>query len=217
MPTSKRSSGERGSVLPLCALVLVVIGGLCLAVGRIGGSAVDAARARTAADAAALAGAAGGEAAATDLASANGAELVRFRAIGPEVEVVARIGGTTARARAVRQGGPGSGHTSDAAGLVPELRAAVARAEELLGEPIPITSGWRSTAKQEELWRARRTNPYPVARPGTSAHEHGRAIDVPAAFAPRLASIAEGVGLCYPYPRTDPVHFELCPPNQTRP
>jgi hypothetical protein len=49
-----------------------------------------------------------------------------------------------------------------------------------------------------------------VARPGSSAHERGLAIDVPASFVPVLLTVAQDVGLCHPYPVADPVHFELC-------
>lgn len=50
--------------------------------------------------------------------------------------------------------------------------------------PVTITSGTRSIEKQAELYReltarARREGrPYPVARPGYSAHNYGLAIDV---------------------------------------
>jgi hypothetical protein len=46
------------------------------------------------------------------------------------------------------------------------------------GEHFTITSGGRSYAEQQRLWDARGSNPYPVARPGTSRHETGRAADV---------------------------------------
>ncbi|MER3452635.1 MAG: hypothetical protein C4344_02855, partial [Acidimicrobiia bacterium] len=49
---------EQGQVLPLVALVVVLSGIAAVWVGRVGGAAVQRARARTAADAAALAGAA---------------------------------------------------------------------------------------------------------------------------------------------------------------
>ena len=75
---------------------------------------------------------------------------------------------------------------------------------------VPITSGWRSHAEQQRLYDDRGTNPYPVAAPGTSAHERGRAVDVPRSFVARLAAVAPRVGLCHPWPETDPVHFELC-------
>jgi hypothetical protein len=91
------------------------------------------------------------------------------------------------------------------------MSAALARAEALLGEPVPITSGWRSPADQQRLWDQRAGNPYPVARPGTSRHEQGLAVDVPRAFVPRLRAVAHRVGLCFPLPTTDPVHFEICP------
>jgi hypothetical protein len=94
-------------VLPLVALLVVAVGGLCLGLGRLGGDAVAAARARTAADAAALAGAAEDEDSAREVAEANGAELVDFLREGPEVQVEVRIGDAQARARATRGGVPG--------------------------------------------------------------------------------------------------------------
>ncbi|MDP8992137.1 MAG: M15 family metallopeptidase, partial [Actinomycetota bacterium] len=80
----------------------------------------------------------------------------------------------------------------------------------LLGGAVPVTSGFRSRAEQVALYANRASNPYPVAVPGTSRHEMGQAVDVPLSFVPRLLSVAAQVGLCQPYPRTDPVHFELC-------
>ena len=41
-------------------------------------------------------------------------------------------------------------------------------------------------------------------------HERGLAVDVPSAFVPELVAVALQTGLCQRYPRTDPVHFELC-------
>jgi uncharacterized protein YcbK (DUF882 family) len=46
------------------------------------------------------------------------------------------------------------------------------------GEHFHITSGGRTYAEQERLWNARGSNPYPVAHPGSSRHETGRAADV---------------------------------------
>lgn len=93
---------ERGSILPLVALLIFTVGGLCLGLGRLGGDAVEAAQVRTAADAAALAGAAEGEAAAREVAEDNGAELLSFTGEGLEVQVRARLGDAEAVARAVR-------------------------------------------------------------------------------------------------------------------
>ena len=204
--------GQRGSVSPLLAVLVLATGGLCVALGRLGGDAVDAARARTAADAAALAGAADGQGAARGVAAANRGELVAFVEDRGGVQVTARVGRALATARAVgtRDDAVGAGR----AGLVPALVAALARASEVLGVPVPITSGWRSAVQQEALWAGRASNPFPVARPGTSAHERGEAVDVPSVFADRLAEIGPEVGLCRPLPRTDPVHFELCRPKQ---
>lgn len=199
-------------MLPLVALLLVAIGGLVVAVGDVGAEAVTAARARAAADAAALAGAAEGEAAARRLAQANGGHLVEYEAEGAEVQVAVEVAGTVAHARAARRGGGAPG-VAPGTGLTPAMRAAVAAAEAALGRPVPITSGWRSTAAQQALWDRRGSNRFPVARPGTSAHERGTAIDVPLAFAPVLASVGPSVGLCRPLPASDPVHFELCRAN----
>jgi hypothetical protein len=90
------------------------------------------------------------------------------------------------------------------------MLASLARADDLLGRPVPVVSGLRSRAEQERLWARRATNRYPVARPGTSAHERGMAVDVAASFAPTLARVAAETGLCRPLPDSDPVHFEPC-------
>ncbi len=117
-----------------------------------------------------------------------------------------RVGESEATARARRV----TSTVGSRDALAPALRAALGRAGQLLGRPVPITSGVRSAAEQRRLWHARAANPYPVAPPGTSRHERGLAIDVPASFADSLAGVAAKAGLCRPYPRTDPVHFELC-------
>jgi hypothetical protein len=75
---------------------------------------------------------------------------------------------------------------------------------------VPVASGLRTRAQQQALWDRRHTNPYPVARPGTSRHERGQAVDVPRSFVPRLMAVAGAAGLCQPMPQTDPVHFEVC-------
>ena len=100
---ARRAVGERGQIVPL-ALILVAVLGLVLAVALadVGGAVIDRQRARTAADAAALAGVSGGRDAAAELAARNGATLVGW-ATGPapeEVSVVVRVGGATAVARA---------------------------------------------------------------------------------------------------------------------
>jgi D-alanyl-D-alanine carboxypeptidase-like protein/putative Flp pilus-assembly TadE/G-like protein len=209
---------ERGSALPMLVVGVLLAGVLALQIGRMGGAAGARARAQTAADAAALAGAADGEPAARALAEANGARLVAFEEHGRDTRVVVGLGPARATARARREAGePGGGGggrpgvpSADPGGLAPAMRAALARAEQLLGEPVPITSGYRSPEKQRALWLNRGANPYPVAAPGTSMHERGLAVDVPASFVPRLASVAARAGLCHPYPKADPIHFEVC-------
>lgn len=91
---------ERGQATPLMAAVVVLAGLVALAVVHMGGEAVDAARARTAADAAALAGAAEGRQGAAAVAEANGGRLVGYREVGTDVVVVVRVGAVESRARA---------------------------------------------------------------------------------------------------------------------
>jgi hypothetical protein len=198
----------------LVALLVVLVGGLCLALGRLGGVANAKAQAQTAADAAALAAAADGPDAAAGMAAANGAAVDRVATDGDDVTVEVHLGRVEAIARATgkRPKGEAEAGTGSVAttGMVPELRAALVEAGRLLGVEVPITSGWRSRAAQQRLYDDRGTNPYPVPVPGTSAHERGRAVDVPRSFVARLSSVSARVGLCHPWPDTDPVHFELC-------
>src|SRR5688572_30331578 len=143
-------TSERGSATPLLALVVLAAGGLCLGLGRMGGVAVARAQARTAADAAALAGAAEGRDAAEQVADANGARLTDWSEEGSAVEVSVAIGEVGARARAERVAAPrvGPGGGPAATGLHPSMVRALAAAERLLGRPVPISSGWRSPAQQ---------------------------------------------------------------------
>jgi hypothetical protein len=94
--------GQRGQVMPLVMAILAVLVLVLLGVARLGAAANDRARARIAADAAALAGAAEGRNAAAVLAARNGGRLVGFRAVGMDtiVTVVVRHMRATARARA---------------------------------------------------------------------------------------------------------------------
>jgi hypothetical protein len=194
-------------VVPLAALLAVAVGGLVVGLGRVGVEVVTASRASAAADAAALAGAAEGREAAERLATANGGVLVAYASEGREVQVAVRVGEAEAVARATAVEPPAA---VGLGGLTSEMRAALAAAEAALGRAVPVTSGWRSPASQQALWDRRATNPHPVARPGTSAHERGEAIDVDLQVADELARVGESVGLCRPLPATDPVHFELC-------
>lgn len=200
-----RCNGDRGQVAPLLVVLVLLVGVVALLLGRLGGQAVARAQARTAADAAALAGAADGRAAAEAVAAANGGQLESFKTEGTDTEVTIVVGTARATATARSSGGAATD------GLAPVMLAAVARAEQLLGEPVSIVSGFRTYAQQAELWANRATNAYPVARPGTSMHERGLAIDVPGDFVDDLRTVAAQSGLCQPVALADPVHFEPCP------
>ena len=208
---ASRAGRERGSTLPFTALALVTAGMAIVLLGRVGGAATDRAAARSAADAAALAGAAAGRGAATQLTDANGAVLLTYEEIGNDTRVRVRLGQAEATGRARRTGDRDGGQgTGTQKGLAPAMRAALARAEQLLGRPVPITSGYRSTEAQAALYANRANNPYPVAAPGSSMHEKGLAIDVPPDFVQTLLTVAAKSGLCHPYPTDDPIHFEVC-------
>ncbi len=97
--TMKRDAGQAVPlVLAVIALAIVVL----LALAPLADGAAQRARARAAADAAALAGAAEGEAAAREVASANGATLVQWRAAGTDVWVEVVLGDARAVAKARR-------------------------------------------------------------------------------------------------------------------
>lgn len=85
-------------VLAAVALAVVVL----MALVPLAQAAATRAQARTAADAAALAGAAEGEDSAREVAEANGARLTGWRAEGDEVWVEVRVGDAHARAKARR-------------------------------------------------------------------------------------------------------------------
>jgi len=91
---------ERGQAMPLVALVMAVAVVALLLVAHLGGTLVDRARARTAADAAALAGAQGGRAAAERASRDNHGTLERWTAGDGYVEVTVLIGRARATARA---------------------------------------------------------------------------------------------------------------------
>ncbi len=91
---------DAGQAAPLMVLAAAMMMGLIMAAVEVGQVLDEAARARTAADAAALAAAAGGWPAAAELAEANGAELVAFDQTGDQVTVAVRAGRVVRRARA---------------------------------------------------------------------------------------------------------------------
>ncbi len=201
---------DRAQLVPLFGVVVVMGFAVALLAVRLGVAANDRARAQSAADVAALAAAGGGEGEAFEVAAANDAEVVSIDWAAGAVRVEVRVGAASARAAARRvDPGPLSSSASTA-GLHRNLLASIRRAEAIIGRALRITSGLRSRAEQEALWRNRHRNPFPVARPGTSAHERGLAVDVSPLDLGDLVPIAADVGLCRPLPEADPVHFRRC-------
>ena len=99
---------ERGQAVPLALAVAVVAVLATLAVAYVGRSIVDAGRARTAADAAALAGVEGGHAGSARLAAEHGGTLLAWSSAGPPdaitVTVTVRVGRARATAAASNRG-----------------------------------------------------------------------------------------------------------------
>lgn len=198
---------NRGQAIVLVALICWLVAVAALLVAGLGLRAIRGAQVQAAADATALAAAIEpGDA--ESVAAANDA-AVESVVVTDRVEVVVGSAGVRADAAAEL-------FRPQWRGLQPAFRAALARAEALLGVQIPIVSGLRTRAEQEALWANRHTNPYPVAVPGTSLHERGLAIDVPLGFAPMLAGVGPSAGVCQPLPVSDPVHFVLCETRPTR-
>ena len=170
-----RSRSQAGQVLPLVAALIALIALLAVAVGHVGTRAVGRARAQAAADAAALAGAGRGRAAADELARANGAIVVSYAEPGGDVRVeVVDKGGehAVAQARAVGAVGP----------LAPAMGAVLARAAQVLGEPLTPAE----------------------------IDPSGLAIRVPPAQVAAVTERGAEAGLC-PSPAR-PGWFEICPP-----
>jgi secretion/DNA translocation related TadE-like protein len=93
---------ERGQAAVLLVGLVAVAAAVLLALVPVAHAVADRARAESAADAAALAGAADGEDAAREVAEANGARLVRWLAEGPDVWVEVAVGRVHARAKGHR-------------------------------------------------------------------------------------------------------------------
>ena len=206
--------GERGSALVALALVAVLSAGLVWGVRSLDLDGIFRSRADRVAAEAARSGAVDGPQGAWVVATSRGGTVVSFELDGPDVVVAVDVLGVVGHGRArSRAADLAALVASGRQGLAPAVVASLARADVLLGRPVPVVSGLRSTARQAELYAQRASNPYPVAPPGSSKHEQGLAVDVPLGLAPALAGIASSTGLCQPYPRTDPVHFELCAPG----
>jgi hypothetical protein len=186
------------------------------------------ARAQTAADAAVLAAAAesgpygGGDPKlqARRFASANGAGVVECLCDrgATAMQVKVTLGQVSAQARAVLDPSllrPAS-VAFDRRGLQPPLAAAVRSLVSAAHGAVRVISGFRSAGQQSVLWeRALRRYDGPdearhwVARPGTSMHERGLAVDLAGDLdlAARLIQ-QHHLPLWRPLPN-EPWHFEL--------
>ena len=88
------------------------------------------------------------------------------------------------------------------------IKAANDAWKEKTGKDLPITSGFRSTQEQANLYANRGANPNLVARPGTSRHEVGEATDIMPSVPD---TFLKEFGLHRPYGAKDPVHVEVMP------
>lgn len=202
---------------------------LFLAVFTVDLAAATTARAKAqlAADAAALAAVAesgpygGGEheMTAARFADANGARLLECLCEpgATAVQVRVAVGDVVADARATFDPEmlmPGATYTG--AGLHPLLQASVDRLLIAAKGAVTLNSGRRSTERQAELWAdalARYGDPEIaddwVARPGTSMHERGLAVDLGGDLE-LAARLVEQLGLPLHRPMAhEPHHFEL--------
>lgn len=200
-------------------------------VGQMSARADSRARAQTAADAAALAAVAewapygGGSpyAAALHFAQLNDGDLRRCECDSgtSTVEVEVEVDGVSATARAfvdvtLLMPAPGAGGGNG--GLDPRLQAALDRLLAAAEGRVWLESGYRSAETQRVLWEdalarygdAEIADDW-VARPGTSMHERGLAVDL-TGDVEYAASMVEQLGLPLVRPMSwEPWHFQLDP------
>jgi LAS superfamily LD-carboxypeptidase LdcB len=195
---------ERGQALPLLGVIMALAMITMMGLVTLANQATELAVSQSAADAVALATSAGDAAVEQQVAEANNATIKSMTTSGNSRIVEVRVGPTTRTAAA-------QGNQPDNGGLAPAMAAAIATTEDRVAYGLAVTSGFRSFAEQTWLWEHRDSNQYPVARPGTSRHETGLAIDISGSQAEQIAALNGISGLCRPLPVLDPVHFELCP------
>lgn len=99
------------------------------------------------------------------------------------------------------------------AGLNPKL-ATIARNLPRIaaqhGVEVRVTSGYRSRAKQAQLYKdyIEGRSIYPANPPGQSMHEKGLALDILSTNTQWLVSALQGVGLTWAG-TDDPIHFQI--------
>lgn len=114
----------------------------------------------------------------------------------------------------VAYGGPG--HGVDGVYLEPGCAIAVnamldAYAQQHGGAILPLNEGYRSYEGQEKYWNDYGQNPARAARPGTSNHGWGEAVDIGVSLgsSQRAWLLANGPTYgFYALSETDPVHFD---------
>jgi zinc D-Ala-D-Ala carboxypeptidase len=206
----------------VCTLSLILVA-LQIEVGR---ASTDRIRAQIAADASSLAAVAESapygnsdpSGAARRFARLNGARLLDCLcepgATAAQVEVA--VGDVVAQARAVFDPEQIAPVSSWADGLDPQLAAAVSQLITASRGAVWVVSGFRSFAEQTTLWSdalerfgdAKSADDW-VARPGTSMHEQGLAVDLGGDLMLAERLIAKlGLPLRSPL-ENEPWHFEL--------
>lgn len=169
---------QAGQVLPFVALLVALTGVIGLAVAQVATHAIAGARAQAAADAAALAAVDGGPAAAARVAVADRAVVARVVPAPGGYFVEVELHGHRAAAQAAR----GDPATSTVA---PAIRAALARARQVLGAEIVVAA----------------------------VDPSGLAIRVGPGVVQHLTASGAQAGLC-PVPGKAPGWFEICPSGQ---
>jgi hypothetical protein len=100
-------------------------------------------------------------------------------ALASAMTPAATASAATATAPAPATAAPGSyPHLTGDLDADPELLGRLEQLAAARGENWTVTSGLRTVAEQQRLWDNRHSNPFPVAPPGTSLHQHGNAADV---------------------------------------
>jgi len=94
------------------------------------------------------------------------------------------------------------------AGLQPWLRPWAEELMRVAGSGLKVTSVYRSYTEQMHLYLTRWTNPFPVAPPGQSYHNHGRAWDMVGDQARLAYAGAVWNSWGGTWSPSDPIHFQ---------
>ena len=130
-------------------------------------------------------------------------------------------GGKDAKPEDVLEFSGASGGRENFDGLNADMKGALLSAGqqyfEQTNQKLKMNSGFRSSQDQQRLYNetvdAKRPgvgpNGYPVAQPGSSPHETGRAVDIQNFSDPKAVAALNSAGLFQNIMPTDPVHFQL--------